>query len=98
MVARRTDDGCLLPQRALSREAGRESHAWLAGDSVKTGQCVSANSGAGPCAGYDSKASSFRSLARQRWSFSSRCRLGVIMSAVSKRNFAAVLSLLTSLC
>ena len=45
MAARGMDDGC-LSQQALSWEAGRASHAWLAGDSVKTGQCASANSGA----------------------------------------------------
>ncbi len=64
MAARGMDDGC-LSQQALSREAGRADHAALAGDSVKTGECVSANSGAWALCCYDSKASSSCSLARQ---------------------------------
>ena len=58
------DDGC-LSQQVLAKEAGRGREAVLADESLNTGECVNGYCRLRAVCCYDSKASSFCSLARQ---------------------------------
>jgi len=64
MAARGMDDGC-LSQQVLAKEAGRGREAVLADESLNTGECVNGYCRLRAVCCYDSKASSFCSLARQ---------------------------------